>query len=148
MYSLIPAADSHCLAMLPRLRANDALLLRTVGGEPLHAMRYSIEQSVESWAWMVDNEPAALFGYAAPSLMGDVAFPWCMTTDTVTQHWIEFWRGSRGIVDYIRGRYPRLEGCCDARYEASLRWLRVLKFKVSEPVLVPALGLSFCHWTG
>ena len=149
-YELVIALPDHCAELAPRLRRADALEIRDMSDmDSLTALHTSLDVSVCAWTWLVDGVPALMTGVAAPSIVGNVGYPWLMTTDLVRSHVREFWRGSQNVLSTIRARYPRLEGLCDARYETSLRWLRRLGFFVEHPVKIEPFRTLVCrYWIG
>lgn len=55
-------------------------------------------------------------------------------TDVVLAHQMEFLRRSREWRNQLLQRYSTLTNFVDVRNEVSVRWLRWLGFKLSEPI--------------
>lgn len=90
----------------------------------------------------IDDRIAAIFGVR--SLPDGAAQPWVLTTDLVDRRPVAFWRASKHVVRELRGRYPLLGQCIDARHEQALRWVSRLGFEVDkEPHRCGVLGLWF-----
>lgn len=144
---IIPATMEHAAQIAPRLRLEDAEEVRGAGLiDPLAVVQRSIEMSLHSWVWLLEDEPACIFGVAG-DLIGREAMPWLLTTDAVPRHAKTFWRHSREIVRLMSEVHPRLAGYCDARYTASARWLDRLGFTLHGPDPFGPLNMPFYRFT-
>lgn len=130
---VVPAHIGHAIAMAPRMRAADAAECWALARlSPLEALRVSLESATYAWTWLVDGEPACIFGVGTRSLIGNEGTPWLLSTDLVAAHHITFLRGCRPYLARMRGAFPYLQNVVDARYETCVRWLKRLGFEVHE----------------
>lgn len=144
---IVPATMEHAVAIAPRLRLEDALEIRRGGLiDPLDVITRSIAMSLHSWAWLIEERPAAVFGVAG-DLIGRTAMPWLLTTDDVPRHAKTFWKVSLALKPLMCEAYPGLAGYCDARYEASARWLKRLGFTLHGPEPFGAIGMPFYRFS-
>ncbi|MFM0151447.1 hypothetical protein [Paraburkholderia sediminicola] len=141
---VVPATLEHAIAMAPRMREADraecwALARLT----PLEALEVSVQTAVYAWTWLVDGEPACMFGVGARSMIGDTGTPWLLSTDLVAKYPMPFLRGYRTYLQKMRAIYPHLSNVVDARYTTCVRWLGWLGFKVYDPVPMGPDGVLF-----
>lgn len=139
------ATEEHLVAIAPKLRGFDAPEIAKV--DALAIMRAQLAKS-EAWTWLVDGEPACIFGFAPRSVLGGVASVWIFTTDAIHRDRRAFWLGSKRMVAHMRHTYPTLECYCDARFLASLQWLRRLGFAVAEPFDFMGVPFRYCVLRG
>lgn len=124
-------ADAHWIA--PRMSAADAAEVWAAGRlTPLAALTRSMEMSLEARTWHVDGEPACMFGFAVPSLLGGWANPWLLSTPEVRRYRYVFLRNYRAELDRILTQFPVLVTMVDARHTVCLRWLKWTGFEISE----------------
>lgn len=140
---VVPATDAHCIAMAPRLRGRDCREI--IGIDPLRIMRASLGRSTHAWTWILDGEPAAMFGLRPRTLVGAApAIAWLFTTDAIRRDLRTFLLGSRAILSVMLDLYPAIEGCVDERFLESIQWLRRLGFRIGEPFEFS--GFRFRHF--
>lgn len=130
---VIKATDPLAVRMAPRLRLVDCLEIRD-HADPLAVIRQSLAGASHAWAWMIDGEPACIFGVSPRSLVGGTAFAWFLATDAIATDLRTFLLGSREMVRMMQGLYPRIEGMVDARYTQSVRWIRRLGFQFGDTI--------------
>lgn len=132
---IVIATPAHAREVAARMRTLDCQEIREQLKLPpeTYALR-SLEASMFAWAGLVDDRPICLFGLMARSIISDRAVPWIFTTPDVERYPKIFWRGSLEVVARMRGLYPKIEGVCDSRFEATVRWLTRLGFKISPEV--------------
>lgn len=139
---VVPATDELAVRMAPRLRMVDCHEIREQ--DPLATIRGSLVKSAHAWCWLIDGEPACMFGAAPRSIIGGEALVWFLATDAINLDRRTFWVGSQAAVDALLDIYPKLEGYVDARFVASVRWIRRLGFRV-DPMRV-VRGVPFHHF--
>lgn len=123
----------HVHLLAPRLREPDRLEIWASGGNrPAQSLRKSLALSLFARTAFIDGEAAAMFGVR---VVGDVAIPWLLTTDTVDRHPLEFYRAAKLIAAALRARFPRMLQMVDARHPAALSFVERLGFEVgaAEP---------------
>lgn len=139
----VRATDEHAAQVLSRLRQPDAEEIRAMGCTPEFGMASSLELATDARAWVVDGRAVCIFGYRAPDLMGQIAYPWLLTTDLVEDNRTAFGRRSRLWVRQLAASFPRLENLVDSRYTECLKWLAWLGFTVDEAKPLGPYGIPF-----
>lgn len=130
---IVTATLDHAIAMAPRMRDADAAECWALARlDPLAALRVSLETAVYAWTWLVDDEPACMFGVGTRNLIGAEGVPWLLSTELVARHRVTFLRGYRPYLAQMRGAFPYLHNVVDARYVTCVRWLRHLGFVVHD----------------
>lgn len=134
-----------------RLEDADAIAatLRRFGAEEARgldlsadAIRSALSISAAAWVWFDDDgEIVCLFGIEAPSLIGERAGLWWLTTPLVARQTFRFLRGSRQVLVALTKQYPVLEGSVEATDRASIRWLRRFGFRVYSNEPLPMAGV-------
>lgn len=135
-WAILPATTADARWIAPRMSAADAAEVWAAGHRtPLEALENSLQVSLEAWTWHVDGEPACMFGFAAPSLLGDWANPWMLSTPLVRRHRFAFLRNYRAQIDRMLDVYPTLMTMVDARHSLCIRWLGWAGFELhnAEP---------------
>jgi hypothetical protein len=79
------------------------------------------------------GEPVAMFGLVPETLLGGRAVVWLLGTDGVQRMGHCFARLSRWAIREMLQVYPLLFNYVDARYKASVDWLRWCGADVREP---------------
>lgn len=144
---IVPATPEHAIAMAPRLRLNDAHEVRRMARRsPETVLLQSLELSTMAWTWIHNGRPGCMFGVVAEPI-DNVGQPWMLGTDDVRDHPKLFWKHSRQIVRMMSAEFPKLTGGCDARYEATVRWLTRLGFALEGPFVMPKLGFTYYRFT-
>lgn len=130
---IVPATEELALRMAPQLVVDDCRELRAgVSREEISIS--AVRESTAAWAWILDGEPACLFGVVPRSIMGSrTATVWLLATPAIRRDLRTFWLGSKFMVEHLLARFPRLEGFVDERFGASCRWVLKLGFKVGPP---------------
>lgn len=113
---------------------------------PEKAMATSIKNSPYVFTIIHKDEPAAMFGGARMTLLGD-GIPWLLGTDAILDAAIPFLRHSRQYVDFLLGRLGRLENYVDERNSVSIRWLTFCGFTLHDPAPYGAEQLPFIRFT-
>lgn len=133
---LVPATAEHAKAIAPLLRAADLDEIRIMfGPDPAEMLAHGVEWSSEAYAALEDGVPFAIGGIVPRDMIGGRASPWMLGTPGVGRNPRWFLRMSRERLAAAMETYWILENFCDARYAASIRWLRWLGFTLGEPVL-------------
>ena len=142
--ALAQATSADAAYIAPRMSAADVVEVWAAGRlTPLQGLLRSMEMSIESWTWRVDGEPAAMFGYAVPSLLGEWANPWLLSTPLVRRHPFAFLRLYRAERDRVMAQFPKVVVMVDARHAVCLRWLSWMDFEVEPAVPYGAEGELF-----
>lgn len=141
MIEIIPALAEHARPLAANLRHADCCEVQLIGMTPLECVRASIHWSMEAWTALEDGAPIACWGIVATSLLGQVGYPWLLTTPGVERNRVRFLRENRAWLDHALEIFPRLEAVVDARYTRAHRWLRKLGFTIhyDEPFCMAEL---------
>ena len=132
---IVPATLEHAKRMAPNMRAEDAAeVWASLNELPLEALKTSLSWSLFAWTWLVDGEPAVMFGVGTANMLGNVGIPWMLSTPLVEKHWITFLKGCKRNLPTLLRSWPHLENYVDARYTLCHRWLRWLGFTLDDPV--------------
>lgn len=142
----VEATQAHIRQLVPELRAEDRAEIEAQGEVPRHLL-------FRLWRWssirrtvFVDGEIAAMWGCSG-ALMSGTGEAWLYTTAVAERVPVGFLKTARaGIVEML-DRFPVLVSDVDARYERSIRFMRMLGFHVGAPRAEGPLGLMFCRLT-
>ncbi len=138
--ALDPAALAA--ALRPEDRAEVAAL-----GDVEAVVRHSFEAS--RWAYVAEEPGGLVAAWGVGNAEGDgrTLRAWCLTTALVLRHRRRFLVASRAWVEAMKHEGGEvLDGYCDARHEAAVRWLGWLGFTVHEPQMTAA-GVEFRRFT-
>ena len=105
--------------------------------DPVEAVKQSAIWSDVCLTMLVDGVPAMIYGLM-DSMLG-MAKVWAIGTDDCKKVKMFMVHEGRETVSRWSDIYGELENWCDADYAASLRWLRLIGFKVDSP------EGGFCH---
>lgn len=131
---IVQATRAHAFSMAPNLRAAEVReVMDSIGLTPTEALLQELGRSLVAWAWIVDGEVACMFGIVTPEMLGEASYPWFLTTPLVERYSRQFARACKALLPELLTRHPKLVGKVDARYTISVRWLRWLGARVSEP---------------
>lgn len=88
----------------------------------------AIRNEYPCFVLLVDNEPAAIFGGASETLLGECRL-WMLTTPLIERYQIQLLRASKRFVQWMRENYGPVIGMVDSEFEKSRNWLRWIGFK-------------------
>lgn len=142
-WAIVQATEDHARWIAPRMTAEDCAEVEAAGLEPLKAILTSHRLSLWSQTWLVDDEPACMFGFATPSMLGPLAQPWMLGTNLVRRHKIAFLRNYRVQIGRMLDVFPVLETVVDARHAVCLRWLKYSGFEILETADYAGRGVPF-----
>lgn len=126
------------------MREADRAECRAMGCDPKSALLISFYDSEECMAGLIDGEPVMLFGVRLP-LFEDYAEIWALGTDRCAEAPVSMVRWGRRVTDSFFRYSDVLENWCDARYDAALKWLKLLGFEIGEPEPRGPNGELFCR---
>lgn len=131
---LVPATDEHALMMAPLLRAFDKAEIHIMfGPDEAEMLRYGIERSSHAYAAIEGGVPFAIGGVVPVNMVAGTGAPWMLGTPGVGRNARWFLKESRAQLAAVFEAYDFLSNACDARYAASIRWLRWLGFTIGTP---------------
>ena len=134
--------DAEYLA--PRLRGSDKKEVMAMGLSPCDALNLSFVGSDECFAGVVNGEVAMLFG-TAQGLYDETASIWALGSEVCNECPVSMVKFGRRMVQLFLEKYDMLENYCDAEYESSLRWLKLIGFTVCPPESKGVHGEKFCR---
>lgn len=138
MIEVVPAHWCHIDHLAATMREEQREECALAGfPDPRAAVRASLRESFEAWTCLKDGRPIAMWGAAAPNLLGHRVDLWLLTGD-VTGHKRKLLEWPAAFVSDMSGRYPLVTAAVAERYTAANRWLRWLGFE-PEMELVPGL---------
>lgn len=133
MITMLAATHDDVHELAPRLRAEDRAEVLALGYAPVDGLLHSIAGAQEAWTYRADRQIICMAGIAPLSLIGRVGVPWLLGSELVLQHRRTFMTETRRMVAHWLTRFDVLRNVVDARYDAAIRWLRWLDFKIGEP---------------
>lgn len=101
---------------------------------PREALERAVDLSTLAWVGYGDGEPAAAWGVAPASLLGETGIPWLLGTDAIERHPAAFLRRCRGLLADMSRDFLVLRNLVDLRNRTSIRWLKWLGFTLEPPV--------------
>lgn len=140
---IVAAAAAHVDAMVDRLRPAHVAELAERGMAVREALELGLRCSVAAWSALDDAEPVAMWGLAPASVLGDMAYPWLITTTATDRHKVRFWRECLRQTSRMRALYPVLTNEFDVRDAEACRLLARLGFRpvgAAEPFRTYVLG--------
>lgn len=105
---------------------------KSAGLSAVDAIKICRDRSVQCWAWIIDGEPACVFGFVPVSMTSKTAAPWVIITDLVLRHKVEFLRSSLKMLKWARQVYPDLRGHVKCDHLDSVKWLTWMGFRVDD----------------
>lgn len=145
---IVKATRNHAIEMAPHVRAVEAREIADSSGMKTEAaLLHELSRSDSAWSWIVDGQVACMFGIVRSHNLFDLAsYPWFFSTHLVETHAIPFARGCKGLLPELLVHHPRLSGMVDSRHKLSVRWLRWLGARVSEPEPWGVARVPFHHF--
>jgi len=129
------SAISDVFQLAASLREADLSEVCSLGLDPRRAIRENYRNAMLRQSYLVGGELAAMSGLCG-SMLGDIGYPYLLTTKLVERVPVTFVRLAReGIKQMLRHKL-RLEGHVAADYLGACRLLEVLGFTLgqSEPL--------------
>lgn len=111
------------------LRDADAMECIAGGMTPRQALARSMETSDEYHAVYIDDELAAVWGFAYASLFSYRCQAWLLTTEAIEGHNLRFARSSSRVLQRLFERFEEVEVYAHAEYDKAMNWLVWLGFK-------------------
>ncbi|MBP6769078.1 MAG: hypothetical protein KA171_14965 [Reyranella sp.] len=133
MITMLPATEDDARELAPLLRPEDRAEMLALGLDPVDGLLQSLAAAREAWTWRDDGRLICMAGVAPLSLIGSTGVPWLLGSPLVAAHRRAFMVETRRMVAHWLTVFPLLRNVVDAQFEAAVRWLRWLGFKVGEP---------------
>jgi hypothetical protein len=136
--------DEHIKELSETMQKEDKDSIEALTNKSIYeSLKASVDNSIESTVWLVDNKVAAIIGISQTGLLSDKACPWCICSDEIKKFPKLFLRGSWIWTQAALKRYKWLENIVDARHKRSIRWLKWLGFTIYPAVPVGPNGMLF-----
>lgn len=132
---IVRARAAHIRTIAERMRQADRdEVWASSRKSPAGALMYSLRKSSVAWTALVDGRPEVMWGVGDINILAGVGAPWLLGTDAVEKHTVTFLRRSTDFRAQLLARYSVLRNFVDDRNTVSIRWLKWLGFKLSDPV--------------
>jgi hypothetical protein len=130
---IVEATVEHISYILSDLRAREQSIFSACSN-PEKVILDEMRRSTRSFAGLIDDRMACLWGIKAGTLLGDSAELWLLTTKLVEDCPFIFVRHSQMVLQIILGEYSRVYGYVLEENEQSIRWLQWLGCKLTKTV--------------
>jgi len=96
-------------------------------------MDFCLLMSTTIWGGYIEDKLICIWGVIPPTLMSYQAYLWLYTTDHLKEHQFIFVRHSQLVIEQVLKEYPSIVGHVVIGADKSIRWLKWLGAKFSEP---------------
>jgi len=131
--TMLSATEDDARELAPLLRTEDRAEVLALGVDPFYGLLGSVAASREAWTYRDDGQIICMAGVAPLSLIGSTGIPWLLSSPLVATHRRAFMVETRRTLAHWLTMFDVLRNVVDAQYEAAVRWLRWLGFKIGEP---------------
>lgn len=137
------AGKRHARELARIIRPQDLEEIRASGGFiPEPAIRMSINRAEEAYAAYVGDDLMCVFGVG---VLPQFQAVWMMGSTNIDKHPRVFWRCSKIVLEYLRGKYPVMVNMVHGQNATALRWLKKLGFSINLPEKWGKRGDLFCQ---
>lgn len=134
MESVVDVEQWHIEYIAANMRTDDVNEIWAQSmAKPLYSLQYAVRVSKLSWTIMIDDEPVALFGVGAASMINSIGSPWLLGTDKILTIKKPFLKGCPLYLKKMLNSFDTLQNVIDVRNKVSIRWLKWLGFDILEP---------------
>jgi hypothetical protein len=141
---IVPLTDELIQRFGPEIRPADAKEIWVMGRRlPSESARMSASVSDESWCFLIDSFPAAVFGLAPMGLLGDTGCPWVLTGDRVESAKVSFYKASLMVLDRFLRKYSILANAIMEGNVRALDWAESLGFQIFDAIPIGHAGELF-----
>ncbi len=133
MITMLRAREDDARELAPLLRSEDRAEVLALGVDPFHGLLQSVAASRKAWTYRDDAQIVCMAGVAPLSLIGSTGLPWLPGSPLVAARRRAFMVETRRMLAHWLTMFDVLRNVVDAQYEAAVRWLRWLGFKVGKP---------------
>lgn len=131
---LVEAEPAHIPFLAEHMRPDDVRECAACGHDPFDALERSLKTSLWAITALVDDEPHAMMGVAARSMLESEGIPWMLGTERVYDHARDLIRYAPAIIDEMHATFNTLENLVSADNERALRFLRHVGFEFRSEV--------------
>ncbi len=102
----------------------------------------NLSHSSYAFTGFVNDTPFCMFGVCPVN--EDRGELWLLVTEDVHKVDLRFLKGSLYFMDFFKSVYAKLEAVVDAEYEAAIKWLKWLGFKlISKEIMLETAVFRF-----
>lgn len=133
MIKIFNTTEDHIRELSLNIRDGDKKeCLDIYGEQPYHVISSSFIMSYETYTgW--DDGVLGIVGVVHPSLLGEAATPWLLTSNLLTKKPRHLLKFTKPFIQRWLDMWPVLENYIDAEYTAALRWAKWSGFTIHEP---------------
>lgn len=139
---IVTAEAKHIHEIAPRLREADASECIAAGVGATKALWRSYRASGFREAAYIGDELAAVYGISGTPLSG-IGSGWLLTTQACQKSPVIFVKTFRRRLSEVLPVFPYIYGYVADSYVASIGLLKLLGFRLSEPLPLPPNGITF-----
>lgn len=140
-YNIVPATEVHAWLIAEELSPEICEeLLKLSPKAPVLTIADNIRNATDSWSVFYKEQILAVFGVSTNTLLGEIAFPWLITSTFIKGHTKELLKGTRVVINHWLFRYEMLENYVPADFTSSLRWLKWAGFTIDAPLPIGVNG--------
>lgn len=134
------STDILCVSGSEALALTFAELEPTMTSEEWETFKSFLLRSNEVWLCYHDQTIlCCILGLIPPTIIAGEAYLWLHSTEAIRQYIMAYVMHSKGVVETMLTRYPKLVGHCETESFTSRRWLKWLgaEFGAPEGKLIP-----------
>lgn len=133
-FSIIPATDEHAVFLSNYLRPREIEEVRKLGWTPYGAFKNSMDESIESFTFLVNNTPCAIFGIGYHNIITTTPYTWVLSSSLIDKYLKTYIKGIRVITDEWLDKYTSLYGVVDDTYIQAKKLFIAAGFTEHEPL--------------
>lgn len=99
----------------------------------LSCLKDCLVASADTWAGLLNEEIACVWGLIPPTLLSEQAYIWLYVTPLVENHEFIFVRNSQIAIAQALKKYPNIYGHTEIGNDRAIRWLKWLGATFGEP---------------
>lgn len=140
----VPVEDWHINELAVTMQQEDIKSIAALTGmSPLQGSLKSVENSLESTAYILDGKVAAISGLSKTSWLSEWACPWLLCSDVIRQHPKVFLRETKRQTYEWLERHLILRNFVHVDHSRSIRWLEWLGFTIYPAKPIGVNGAMF-----
>lgn len=113
---------------------------------PEEALKISLNDSLVCFTLEDNGVPVAMFGLSPQSIFVNEAVIWMLSSDRLYKMKTKFLRNCKKVINVFFQYYPYLYNFVDTRNKKTIRWLKYLGAKISEPENYGSENLPFHYF--
>lgn len=131
-YQIVETEPHHVAELVRTMRQADQEEQRGLGMTPPDMLAFSLRSSLWIRTALVGGDVAAIWGLGG-GVMDPRGIPWLLTAAPIERLPVTFLKVSRRIVAEMLDHKPHLSNFVAADYNAAVRYLKILGFRMEEP---------------